>query len=240
MARACFVTATDTGVGKTVLTAAIAAALAASGLAVKVRKPVLTGIGAGAANSGELEGLEGLDDDAVLAAITGEDVGDIAFARYEPAVSPHLAAELTGVPLDVPAVIERLHATAAEADALVVEGIGGLLVPLAPGWDVRALVAALGWPVVIAARPGLGTLNHTLLTLEAARHGGLDVRAVVLTPWPADGDTIAESNRQTIEHLGRVETATLPLIEPLTHEGLLAVGAELHCERWLGVSPRTA
>ncbi len=236
MARACFVTATDTGAGKTILTAAIAAALAASGCAVKVRKPVLTGIGGSAASA---DTLEELDDDALLAAMTGERVADIAFARYEPAVSPHLAAELTGVPLDVPALIDRLQATASEAEALIVEGIGGLLVPLAPGWDVRALAAALGFPVVIAARPGLGTLNHTLLTLEAARRGGLDVRAVVLTPWPAERDTIADSNRATLERLGEVVTETLPLVEPLTREGLAAAGAALPYEHWLSVSPRT-
>ena len=67
---------------------------------------------------------------------------------------------------------------------LIVEGVGGLLVPIAEDFDVRALGAALGLPLVIAARPGLGTINHTLLTLEAARAVDLTVAAVVLTPWP--------------------------------------------------------
>ena len=66
----------------------------------------------------------------------------------------------------------------------VVEGVGGLLVPLGPEADVRDLARDLGLPLVVAARPGLGTINHTLLTLEAARAAGLTVAGVVLTPWP--------------------------------------------------------
>ena len=77
---------------------------------------------------------------------------------------------------------------------MVVEGVGGLLVPLTPEWSVRDLALELGLPVVVAARPGLGTINHTRLTLEAARD--LDVRAVVLTPWPAEPSVIEASNRE--------------------------------------------
>ena len=68
---------------------------------------------------------------------------------------------------------------------LVCEGVGGLLVPLTPTYLVRDLARELGYPVVVVAGPGLGTINHTLLTIEAARAAGLEVRAVVLTPWPA-------------------------------------------------------
>jgi dethiobiotin synthetase len=230
--RACFVTATDTGVGKTILAAAIAAGLATSGVAVQVRKPILTGIGGDRGAAGG-EGLDGLDDHVLLATISGEAPTDVACAGYEPAVSPHLAAELTGIPLDVPAIIDELRRAAATAEALVVEGIGGLLVPLAPGWDVRGFAAALGWPVVIAARPGLGTLNHTLLTLEAARRAELDVRAVVLTPWPAEPDEIALSNRATIERLGELEVATLPALSAITRASLAKASATLGYERWL-------
>src|SRR5262249_10647219 len=74
---------------------------------------------------------------------------------------------------------------ASGADALVVEGVGGLLVPLTTGYAVRDFALDLELPLVVAARPGLGTINHTLLTLEAARAAGLTVRAVVITPWPA-------------------------------------------------------
>lgn len=232
MPRACFVTATDTGVGKTVLAAAITAGLEAAGVAVRARKPIATGIsGRGRDAGGDL--LEQLDDHELLAAVSGERADEVVYARYEPAVAPQLAAELSGTPLNVPAMIEDLRSTAASAEALVVEGIGGLLVPLAPGWDVRGLAAALGLPVVIAARPGLGTLNHTLLTLEAAHRSALDVRAVVLTPWPDEPDEIELSNRATLERLCEVEVATLPRLRVLTRTSLAAAAEGLGYERWL-------
>ena len=86
---------------------------------------------------------------------------------------------------------------------------------------------------MIAARPGLGTINHTLLTLEAARAGGLDVRAVVLTPWPATPDLVARSNRATIERLGGVEVSTLAALAELTPASLAAAGDALPYARWL-------
>src|SRR5665811_425968 len=87
---------------------------------------------------------------------------------------------------------------------LIAEGVGGLLVPLTAAYSICDLACDLGLPVVIAARPGLGTINHTLLTLRAAREAGLDVRAVILTPW-ADPDALELSNRETIAALGEVE-----------------------------------
>ncbi len=81
-------------------------------------------------------------------------------------------------------MLGHIERAAAACEVLVVEGVGGLLVPFGDGYDVRALIADLGLPLVLAARPGLGTINHTLLTLEAARAADLEVLAVVLTPWP--------------------------------------------------------
>ncbi len=174
-----FVTATDTGVGKTYLTAAIAAALRAQGTTVGVAKPVVTGLQE-----------PGPHDHDLLGAVTA--------ATFGPAVSPHLAAEMAGAPLEPAALIGAARRAAEGNDAVVVEGVGGLLVPLANDFSVRDLAVALGLPIVIAARPGLGTLNHTLLTLEAARAADLDVRAVVLTPWPAEPTVLERSNRETL------------------------------------------
>jgi dethiobiotin synthetase len=81
---------------------------------------------------------------------------------------------------------------------------------------------------VIAARPGLGTINHTLLTLEAARSAGLDVRGVVMTPW--SDDALAESNRRTVELIGKVAVPRLP---PVTRSGLAEAGAMLPLDAWL-------
>ena len=222
--RGCLVTATDTGVGKTVLAAAILAALAARGERVAALKPAVTGLG---------EPLAGVPaDHELLGACAGMAPDEVAPNRFGPAASPHLAAALAGRTIDVPGLVAAARATA--ADALIVEGVGGLLVPLAPGWDLRAFAAALALPVVIAARPGLGTINHTLLTLEAARVAGLDVRAVVLTPWPGRPSPVECSNRQTIAALGAIPVVTLPRVARLHPAELARAGAALPLDRWLG------
>ena len=98
---------------------------------------------------------------------------------------------------------------------------------------MRDLAVALGLPVLIAARPGLGTINHTLLTLEAARAVGLDVRAVVLTPWPREPTVLERSNRETLARVGEVEVDTLsPIAGPELSE-LARAGEQLPWRRWL-------
>ncbi len=223
--RGCFVTGTDTGAGKTVLAAAIAAALHASGVRVAAFKPVVTGID-------EPDGTWPADHE-LLAAATGARPQDVCPRTFGPAVSPHLAAELAGVELVLRDLADAARATGADADVLVVEGVGGLLVPLSASCDVRDLAVALGLPLVVAARPGLGTINHTLLTLAAARAAGLEVRAVVLTPWPADPSVMQRSNRATIAHRGSVAVHTLAVVAPAV-EDLARAGAALPVDDWLG------
>ena len=104
-------------------------------------------------------------------------------------------------------------AAAGAADVLVVEGVGGFLVPLTLGYLVRDLARDLGLPVVVAAAPGLGTINHTLLTVEAVRAVGLDLAAVVLTPWPERPGDLERSNLDAIARLGGVSVLTLPRLE---------------------------
>jgi len=220
--RGCFVTGSDTGVGKTVVAAAIVASLRARGEPVSARKPVLTGLD-------EPDPLVPFDHE-LLALAGGGTPEEVAPLRYGPAVSPHLAAELAGAAIDVDALLADLRAAPAP---VVVEGIGGLLVPLAAGWDVRRLALELSLGVVVAARPGLGTINHTLLTLEAARSAGLDLRAVVLTPWPSEPGTLERSNRATIERLGDIEVATLAALPELSASALAAAGSRLGYESWL-------
>lgn len=175
--RGIFVTATDTGVGKTYLSAAIAAQLRAQGLRVGVAKPVLTGLDDPGPHDHEL-------------------LGATPAYTFQPPVSPHLAAELAGEELDPAALVYNAREASAGNDVMVVEGVGGLLVPLTLSYTVRDLARELGLPLVVAARPALGTINHTRLTLEAA--AGMDVRAVVLTPWPVEPSVIERSNRDTL------------------------------------------
>lgn len=238
MARACFVTATDSDVGKTIVVATIAAGLRAQGVAVRLRKPLLTGASEPPSQHRPAadEDLSGLSDHELLAAVSGEQPEEVSPTRFEPAVAPQLAAELAGRALEPAAIVAALRAAAASAEAVVAEGIGGLLVPLGPGWDIRRLAQELGWPVIVAARSGLGTINHTLLTLEAARHAALDVRAVVLTPWPGAPDAVARSNRDLIARLGEVEVATLPALSAITRAALAEASAALAYEPWLAAA----
>jgi dethiobiotin synthetase len=219
--RGCFVTATDTGVGKTILAGALIASLRARGEEVRARKPVITGVDHGDHGA--------LLDHELLASLSGERPEAVSPARYGPAVSPHLAAELAGHAIDIAALLDDVRGTG----PVIVEGIGGLLVPLAEGWDVRRFARELGLGVVVAARPGLGTINHTLLTIEAARSADLDLRAVVMTPWPADPGVLERSNLATIERLGGVEVATLATVPELRAAALASAGASLPYDRWL-------
>jgi dethiobiotin synthetase len=222
-----FVTGTDTGVGKTVVAAALCASLRAAGRRVAAVKPVLTGLDEAGEPAWPL-------DHELLAAAAGGVADEVAPVRFGPPVSPHLAAELAGAPVDPPALLAAVERAARGADVAVVEGVGGLLVPLADGCSVRDLARDLGLPVVVAARPGLGTINHTLLTVEAARAAALDVRAVVLTPWPGEPSAIERSNRATIERLAGVEVATLPRVAAPEPAQLAAAAAGLPVAAWLG------
>jgi dethiobiotin synthetase len=203
--RGLFVTGTGTEVGKTVVAAALARTFASSGKRVAVFKPAVTGL----KEPGET-------DHALLRRAAGSTQSDdeIAPYRYGPPASPHLAASLAGEEIDPERLRRAAHATAEGADVLVCEGVGGLLVPLTPPYLVRDLAVDLGLPLVIAASPGLGTINHTLLTVEAARAADLEVAAVVLTPWPEEPSAIERSNRETIEALGEVPVKALPPLDP--------------------------
>ncbi|HXV06290.1 MAG TPA: dethiobiotin synthase, partial [Solirubrobacterales bacterium] len=166
MAEGVFVTGTGTEVGKTVVAATIARTLAAEGRSVAVFKPAVTGLD----DPGET-------DHALLRRAAGSSQSDeeIAPYRYGPAVSPHLAAELAGETIEPARLLSAARAAAEKADVLVCEGVGGLLVPLAPRYLVRDFAAELALPIIVAAGPGLGTINHTLLTIEAARAAELDL-----------------------------------------------------------------
>jgi dethiobiotin synthetase len=222
--RGIFVTGTDTGAGKTILAAALCATLAERGERVAAFKPVVTGLD-------EPPGDWPIDHELLAAfANAGQDADEVAPERFGPAVSPHLAAALAGRTIEPAAILSAARAAASIADALVCEGVGGLLVPLTSGYLIRDFALDLQLPVVIAARPGLGTISHSLLALEAARTAGLDVRAVVLTPWPYEPDTMEQSNRDTIAALGGVPVATLP---PATPGSLADAGATLPVDDWL-------
>ncbi|MGI8633166.1 MAG: dethiobiotin synthase [Solirubrobacterales bacterium] len=207
--RTVLVTGTDTGVGKTMVAAAIARSHARHGCRVAVFKPV---------QSGDDEASE--PDHLLLrrAAGSSQDPDEISPYRFGPPLSPHRAAELSDRAIDMGRLVAAARAAADGADVLVVEGAGGLLVPLDDELTVRdlfaVLTAELDAVTVIVARPGLGTINHTLLTLEAADQGGLAVLGVVLTPWPAEPGEPETSNRTTLLERTMKPVLTLERFDP--------------------------
>lgn len=221
--RGLFVTGTGTGVGKTIVSAALLAAMRAGGEPVRAYKPVLTGLD-------EPPG-EWPPDHQLLALAAGMTPQEVAPLHYGPAVSPHLAATIAGESIDPAELVAR--AREHPDRTVVVEGVGGLLVPLAEDYSVRDLAVELALPVVIAASPSLGTINHTLLTIEAARTAGLDVRAIVLTPWPQEPSTMEQSNRATISRLGRVDVHLLNELSNPDPDLLAQAGERLPWQSWL-------
>jgi dethiobiotin synthetase len=234
--RGLFVTGTDTGVGKTVVTASLIASMVAAGERVRAYKPVVTGLDE---PSDTADGQAWPADHELLASVAGMSPEDVSPLRFGPAVSPHLAAELAGVPIDPAALLAHARGDTRPVDSwsdeetLIVEGVGGLLVPLAGDYTVCDLAGELELPIVIAARPGLGTINHTLLTVRAARTAGLKTLAVVLTPWPPEPTTMEASNRETIERLGEIDVQALPYVERPEPVDLAATGDSLSWRRWL-------
>jgi dethiobiotin synthetase len=181
--RTIVITGTDTEVGKTVVTAALAAAADGRGLSVAAVKPVQTGVGPGdTGDVDEIRRLSGVDD-----------VHE--FARLAEPLAPATAAERAGVAL--PAVAEMAESIRylAGRDLVLVEGAGGLLVELdSRGGTIADLAGHLGAPVLVVARAGLGTLNAAGLTCQAIRSAGLACLGVVIGSWPAQPDLASLCN----------------------------------------------
>jgi dethiobiotin synthase len=192
-----FITGTDTNVGKTVLAATLCA-----GLGRKYWKPVQTGT------------LEGKDRESVrqYAELSDEQTFPESY-RFEPPVSPHLAARMAGTRIRLDA-IER----PVSDEPLIIEGAGGVLVPLNEKDLMLDLMRRLDAAVVVAARTALGTINHTLLSLKAVRAAGLRVNGVVMI------GAENEANRQAIEHYGDVRViGWIPVLTAINRRSLLDV-----------------
>jgi dethiobiotin synthetase len=175
------VSGTDTGVGKTIVTAAVAAAATARGQRVAVLKPAESGSTPDAGHESDVDAVVRLAAPA----------GARTLASYPDALAPLAAAEEAGaVPLAIGDVIEAVRVDAAQHDVVLVEGAGGLLVPMGEGgWTVAELAVALRCPVLVVCRADLGTLNHTALTLEVLEHRGVTA-VIVVGSWPAQAELV--------------------------------------------------
>jgi dethiobiotin synthetase len=206
MNRGVFITGTDTGVGKTVVTAGIVRWLRGHGLDVLPMKPVQTGA--------ERRGgkLIAPDLDFCLSAAGvqpgPEEISLMSPYLYEPACSPHLAGRISGRYPDIATLQYCLHTLLARRQAIVVEGAGGIMVPLNEQDTMLDLMKSLALPVVLVSRVGLGAINHALLSLHALRAAGLEPLGVIFNqaapPAPEDR-FIAEDNPGTVARFGGVD-----------------------------------
>lgn len=205
--RGLFVTATDTGVGKTEVACAVVSGARAAGLDVGAMKPAQSGLTAGEAS----------DAERLREAAGGSDPLELVCPyQFAPPLAPGVAARLSGVEISLERLVEVARALAARHAALLVEGAGGLLVPLTPGATYADLAVALGLPVLVVARAGLGTVNHTALTLEALLERRLEVAGVVLNRTGPDDDPSVPYNAAEIERLtGARVLATLPYVRDI-------------------------
>lgn len=209
-----FVTGTDTGVGKTVVGCAIAEGLRRRGMDVGVMKPIETGVG-----------VQGPLDAIALAEAAGvEDPLELVCPqRFELPAAPSVAAAREGAGVDLFA-IRRAYVALRERHAfLLVEGAGGLLVPIAPDYAMADLAAELRLPILVVARGALGTVNHTLLTLEAIERRGLPLAGVVISHGPRTISRADEENLAALRHCLGVRL--LGEIEPIAPEASVPASA---------------
>jgi dethiobiotin synthetase len=221
LSKGIFVTATDTGVGKTVVAAAIIRALKLSGIKVGGMKPFETGL---VRKSGLLEPVDGFF--LKLAAEMEDALELVTPQRYEPALAPYMASTREGAPIDLEAVFNAYERLSRRYDFMVVEGVGGVMVPLAKrgegdfqgGYFVIDLIKDLKLDAVVVARPLLGTINHTLLTVSKLLDEGISVSGVIVShSMPSQGSVAEETNIQALNELCPVPViAELPYIEEVT------------------------
>ncbi|SDY79744.1 dethiobiotin synthase [Thermoactinomyces sp. DSM 45892] len=207
MSKGIFITATGTGIGKTVITAGLALALRDYGYDVGILKPVQSGH---ALDSPESDGMVLKK----LAQITAPIEEIVTYSFSEP-VAPQLAAEIAAVEIDRMRILQHVEERKAKHDVVLVEGAGGLMVPIRHDYSVADLAKEIGWPLLIIANPLLGTVNHTVLTTFVARQMGLHPVGVILNGLrETDQDLSVEHNSRFIEQMAQIPVlGTVPWLE---------------------------
>ncbi|MEJ2492336.1 MAG: dethiobiotin synthase [Desulfuromonadales bacterium] len=227
---AIFITGTDTGVGKTLVTAALAYHLRNKGLRVGVMKPIETGVANPASWGPDAQLL-------CWAAQSSDDPQLVAPYRFELPASPHQAAAAVSERVDPRVIIDALQVLRTANDLVLVEGAGGLMVPIDGGFLMADLVAQLAIPLLVVTHPRLGTLNHTLLTTFAARAMGLDLAGLVINAMPETPDSVVAEAPHLLASLASADLlGVLPEVigsdqDKVTQ--LAAAVAELPTYSWL-------
>lgn len=210
---ALFITGTDTGVGKTLVTAAIAEALIQRGVRVAVLKPIATGC--------EPRGAELFSEDAhflARAARAPQLDASICPVRYVEPLAPAVAAERAGRPIDWAAIATAQTRLESTAEILLIEGVGGILVPLDSQHTVLDLASALRVPTIIVARAGLGTINHTLLTLQALRSRQIPIAGIILNGRSPSPDLAERTNPSALQRWAAADILCSIPLSPRANE----------------------
>jgi len=213
-----FITGTDTGIGKTVVAGAIANWFYRRAFRTGVCKPMATGCPM------RREGLVSEDAEFLAACANSPHPLDVICPqRFSEPLAPAIASERSKIPIEWDAINTDLQFMARESDVMIVEGIGGAMVPLDPVHTVLDLARWLNLPAVVVARPILGTINHTLLTLSALRGAGIKIAGIVVNRFPTDLAGIAEeTNPRAIEKWGKVPLLCIVPDEVIVGENLPA------------------
>ncbi len=211
-----FITGTDTGVGKTVAAATLALLLRGKGLHISVMKPVETGC---------KRTKRGLipEDGTFLRDIANikEEIDSITPLRYELPLAPLVSSEIEGKKINLDLIKESFHYMADKYDAVIVEGIGGLMVPLEENYYVYNLIKEFSLPAIIVTRSTLGTLNHTLLSIQCAQHSEIELAGIIINHSTPDNRSLAEkTNPDIIKRL-----CPVPVIGILPYIASLDIGS---------------
>jgi dethiobiotin synthetase len=210
-----FITGTDTGVGKTVVTACLATLF--KNQDVGVMKPIETGVDPKCSSSAN-------SDTKFLMEISGStDAEDeVCPLRLKTPASPYQASQIAGTSIQPATILEKFRILQSRHNMMLVEGVGGLLVPITARYNVADLAGEIGLPLIIVSRIRLGTLNHTLLTVNAARQHGLKIKGIILNRQESgDLDEVEKQQGKLIEELSGIPIlGTCPFIEDVSVENL--------------------
>ncbi len=194
MAKGIFVVGTDTGVGKTIVSAGLALVLKERGIRVGVMKPVATGC------VGSMNRLVSPDAVFLFEAAQNEYAPLTSPVRYRNPVAPSVAEVYENLKVDIKSILKAYRELAKIYDYVIVEGIGGLLVPLQKKYSVANLVREIGLPILIVSPIGLGAINHTLLTVDSALIRGLFVKGIIFNRAPLVNFSLAELTNPKVIH----------------------------------------
>ena len=214
-----FITGTDTNVGKTVVTAALGMALQQTGGTVGIMKPVETGITPAETTS------DGHRFKGLFAPYKNVDVRSLYC--FPPPAAPLEAARICQQPIEVEAILDAYQTLAMHHDYTLVEGVGGILVPLTQTRDVRDLIRLLDLPCLIVSRTGLGSINHTRLTLMGLRQAGIPIIGILLNHT----DTTPEEQQASTVKLIR-ELSDVPVLGPLPFQPHLRANTQVRPYQW--------